>query len=240
MCIVAISHLSSKRYPLIVAANRDERHARASAPATWWQGPGSMLAGQDLVAGGTWIGLTATGRFAAVTNIFEPGAAATERSRGELVTRFLGSATTPSEYSAALVDEIDRYGPFNLLLREGDALQFVSNRHPPATLESGVHVFSNNAPGVEWSKVGALARVLDAAAVEHDIHQFLIERLGGPDARGPLERASESVFVLGDTFGTRCTTVLTIDVEGRARFVEQRYTPDGAIDGREEFEFDLE
>ncbi len=128
MCIVAIGHQASSRYSLVVAANRDERHARPAAAADWWDGPGSLLAGRDLEAGGTWLGVTGSGRFAAVTNIFEGGGAdRADRSRGALVTGFLESSATPSAY-ADLV-EPDRYGPFNLVLWQSGELHFVSNRN---------------------------------------------------------------------------------------------------------------
>jgi len=240
MCIVAIAHQASSRYPLIVAANRDERHARASTAAQWWDGEGTLLAGRDLVAGGTWLGVTGSGRFAAVTNIFEAAAAPAERSRGELVTGFLRSADAPSQYAARIAEEGSRYGPFNLVLWRGDELAFASNRNATETLTAGVHVFSNNAPGLQWTKVGALAAAIDGSAKrEEELHDFLIMTLSGPGARGPLERAADSLFVLGDTFGTRCTTVLTIDATGRAQFIEARFRASGEADGRSEFVFDL-
>ena len=239
MCIVAIAHRTSSRYPLIVAANRDERHARASAAAQWWDGPGSLLAGRDLVAGGTWLGVTGSGRIAAVTNIFEPGFAAAERSRGALVVGFLRAASTPPEFAAAVAAQGLSYGPFNLLLGTVDELSFVSNRNASATLAAGVHVFSNNAPGLQWAKVGALAEALEHSADGADPRQFLIETLSGPDARGPVERAAESLFVLGNEFGTRCTTVLTVDAHGHARFIEQRFDAAGVGTGRSEFDFEV-
>jgi uncharacterized protein with NRDE domain len=239
MCIVAIAHQAFGRYPLIVAANRDERHARPSAPADWWDGPGSALAGRDLTAGGTWLGVTGSGRFAAVTNIFEAGAAAAELSRGTLVTGFLEGSAAPAEYAAALAGEGSLYGPFNLVLRDGDALCFVSNRNSSAALDAGIHVFSNNAPGLQWPKVGLLADAIGRAADRDDLAEFLVETLSGPAARGPLERAADSLFVVGETFGTRCTTVLTIETSGRVNFVEQRFGPGGEATGRSEFAFDL-
>lgn len=239
MCIVAIAHLASRRYPLIVAANRDERHARPSAAADWWDGPGSLLAGRDLAAGGTWLGATGTGRFAAVTNIFESGAPAGAKSRGALVTGFLRGSEAPSEYAAALAGASSLYGPFNLVLRSGEALHFVSNRNDSAALGAGVHVFSNNAPGLRWPKTGRLADAIERAAGRDDLHALLIETLSGSEARGPPEQAAESLFVVGDSFGTRCTTVLTVDAAGRARFVEQRFGAGGAATGRSEHVFAL-
>ncbi len=239
MCILAIAHRASSRYSLILAANRDERHARPASAARWWNGPGSLLAGRDLEAGGTWLGITGSGRFAAVTNIFDGGAAMAARSRGGLVTEFLESAATPAEYAVAVAADAGRYAPFNLVFGVGDALYFASNRNSSTALEPGVHVFSNNAPGIAWSKVDALADAVDRATHRADIDEFLIETLSGPEARGPLERAADSMFVLGDDFGTRCTTVLTVEATGRASFVEQRFDAEGNARGCSSFTFNI-
>ena len=239
MCIVAVADRVSARYPFIVAANRDERHARPSAAADWWHDEGSLLAGRDLEAGGTWLGVTGSGRFAAVTNIFEGRGDAAMLSRGALVAGFLESTMTPSDYAAAVEQDGTRYGAFNLILRSNDGLQFVSNRNSSMALEPGVHVFSNNAPGLKWAKTDLLAQAIRRAADHDDPEQHLIATLSGADARGPLERAAESLFVVGNDFGTRCTTVLTIDDAGRARFVEQRFGPDGGSTGRSEYVFEI-
>lgn len=237
MCIVAVAHLASRRYPLIVAANRDERHARPSEPADWWAGPGSVLAGRDLEAGGTWLGITGSGRFAAVTNIFEGGSPKAERSRGALVADFLEGTAPPSDYVTAVAAAGSAFGPFNLIVCEGRGLGFVSNRNASGMLENGIHVFSNNAPGLQWGKVEVLAAAIGRAETQDDLTEYLIETLSGPAARGPVEQAADSLFVVGDTFGTRCTTVLTIDAAGHAAFVEQRFGPRGEVAGRSAFAF---
>ncbi len=236
MCIIAIAHQVSERFPLIVAANRDERHARPTAAADWWHGPGSLLAGRDLEAGGTWLGITGSGRFAAVTNIFEPAAPRADSSRGALVTGFLESSLTPSQYAADVAGA--RYGPFNLLLRAGDELHFVSNRNSTAPLGAGIHVFSNNSPGMQWSKVDALADAIARAIAREDLAESLILTLSGPDARGTLDRAADSMFVVGPSFGTRCTTVVTTSAGGRVQFVEQRFDASGKAAGCSEFDFE--
>ena len=235
MCIVAIAHQASSRYPLILAANRDERHARPSAPADWWDSPGSLLAGRDLEAGGTWLGITGSGRLAAVTNIFEGGRPRGQLSRGVLVTDFLSGSSSPAEYAAAIAPE--RYGPFNLILWQRAELHFVSNRNPATPLGDGIHVFSNNAPGLQWAKVETLGAAIERASEHDGLIESLIETLSGLAARGPLERAADSLFVVGKEFGTRCTTVLTVDGAGQVSFVEQRFDAGGETAGRSEFEF---
>jgi uncharacterized protein with NRDE domain len=92
---------------------------------------------------------------------------------------------------------------------------------------------------LQWAKVGTLADAIERAAGRDDPQAFLIETLSGPDARGPLERAADSMFVVGDEFGTRCTTVLTIDDAGHATFVEQRFEASGELGGRSELTFDV-
>jgi hypothetical protein len=98
-------------------------------------------------------------------------------------------------------------------------------------------VFSNNAPGLEWSKVEVLGSRLKRAVGRQDLTEYLIGMLSGPDARGPLADAADSMFIVGREFGTRCTTVLTIDAEGSAQFVEQRFGPGGRTADRSEFRF---
>jgi uncharacterized protein with NRDE domain len=239
MCIVAVAHLCSSRYPLIVAANRDERHMRPSAAADWWDGPGSLLAGRDLEAGGSWLGVSAAGRFAAVTNIFEGGGARAPRSRGKLVTEFLIGSAKPADYAAAAAATGADYGPFNLVIVADREAQFVCNRNASAILGAGIHVFSNNRPGLAWAKVDALAAAIETAAERDDLLAFLLETLSGPAVRGPLKRAADSLFVVGDEFGTRCATALSIDQAGRVDFVEQRFGPGGVATGLSEHRFEI-
>lgn len=239
MCVVAIAHLASDRYPLIVAANRDERHARSSAPAGWWDDSSGILGGRDLVAGGTWLGIGANGRFAAVTNIFEGSARPAERSRGALVGEFLGTDVSAWRYARDVSDDGVRYGPFNLLLLAGGRLSFASNRKPACELEEGVHVFGNNRPGTDWPKLRMLSTRLEQALAETDPSDGLLDCLSGTDARGTLETAPESLFIVGPDFGTRCSTVLTVDTQGNAEFVERSFLPDGTVSGTVRFAFEL-
>ena len=135
--------------------------------------------------------------------------------------------------------EPERYGPFNLILWRRAELHFVSNRNASGALADGVHVFSNNLPGLQWAKVDALGAAIARASASDGPIESLLETLSGPAARGPLERAAESLFVVGDDFGTRCTTVLTVDADGQASFVEQRFDVGGAARGRSTFRFEL-
>ena len=153
MCLVVVSLEASERYSLIFCANRDERHARPSAAAGWWQDHPRVLGGRDLVAGGSWLALDRAGRLAAVTNFRTVDATAAPRSRGELVAGYVTGALSLDAYSAALHGRSAEYGPFSLLLLDGADLRYVSNRAPSARLGHGVHALSNAAYGVEWPKV---------------------------------------------------------------------------------------
>jgi uncharacterized protein with NRDE domain len=180
-----------------------------------------------------------------VTNILEgatanaSATASAPRSRGELVTGFLTGSAGPSDYAAAVAATGADYGPFNLVIVAGREARFVSNRNASATLGAGIHCYSNNRPGIAWAKVDLLAAAIETATERDDLHAYLLETLSGPAARGPVERAADSLFVVGDTFGTRCTTVLTVDHAGRAVFVEQRFGPGGVSTGRTEHRFEL-
>lgn len=242
MCIVAIAHLASSRFPLIVAANRDELYARPSAAADWWDDSEAILGGRDLQAGGTWLGIGRSGRFAAVTNIHEPAAAASGQnaSRGRLTTEFLRGQAHPAKYVSALEARAAHYGPYRLIVRDGASMSFASNRMPSASLDPGCHVFTSSPPGASSARADRMAGVIQAALERRNIEEFLLDALTGPDARGAAEREMDAVFVVGQTFGTRCATVLTIDSKGRASFLEQRFTAGGVPAGQSRFAFEID
>jgi len=237
MCVIAVAHLASQRYPLIVAANRDERHERESAPADWWPDAPGLLGGRDLVAGGSWLAVSDSGRFAAVTNIFERPLPPAERSRGALVSEFLRSDLSATEYSRRIQADEGRYAPFNLLFLESGQLHFCSNRNPTTALAPGLHTCSSNRPGADWPKLSSLEAALRNALSDIDPAEQLLEHLSGPQARGTLDAAPESLFIVGTEFGTRCSTVLIVDRDGHVRFIECRFLPDGETAGTASFEF---
>lgn len=257
MCIIVVAFDASERYPLMLAANRDERHARPATAAGWWEDLPGVLAGRDLVAGGTWLGASRTGRVAAVTNILEPGRAPAPASRGQLVSGFLAGADTPAAYAARIERDADRFGAFNLLLyRAGgaapaaaaahdagrtasSALFYVSNRSAGGPLAPGLHAFGNNAPGEDWPKLER-ARAGMADLLSHDSPEDGMLALLAERAPTPGVSPRDSIFVLGDEFGTRCSSVVLIDTELHVRFVERRFARDGRSLGTSRFEFRLE
>jgi len=204
-----------------VAANRDEFHARQAAPAGFWQDRPQILAGRDLKAGGTWMGVSRSGRFAAVTNYrggTEPTAA---HSRGELVSGFLSANTSPALFLEQIVKTQSAYSGFNLLAADGEELWWMSNRDGgPRRLEPGVYGLGNlllDSPQVEKDKA-RFAKVVEMAPA--------VESLFGTLA---------PARILNPTYGTRCSTVLLAS-HGRWRYAERTFGPEGEAGETRRFE----
>lgn len=166
MCLLLFAYRQHPRYPLLLLANRDEFYQRPTAPAQPWQ-DSPITAGRDLEAGGTWLGVTPTGRVAAVTNIREPGVPepAQVLSRGEIPVNFLAGEQPPADYAAELPGS--RYRGFNTLLfdhRASEPLVCAGNRHRPFIISPGVHGISNGAPDAPWPKVIQGRQALSALA----------------------------------------------------------------------------
>lgn len=238
MCLVIVALGVSRRYPLMIAANRDELHARPATPATWWADRPRMFAGRDLAAGGTWLAMDRRGRIAAVTNIREARQGVAPRSRGALVTEFVAGRDSAADYAMCAAREGTEYGPFNLLLYDGRELHYTSNRAAPAALRNGLHAFSNAPREVEWPKLAsARAAVLGVAEVDAPVEALfamLAER--GPDGTGE-ERYRTAHFIVGPSYGTRCSTVALIAATGLVSFAERTFDSHGRPTGevRESF-----
>lgn len=239
MCLIVVAFGAAARYPLLVAANRDELHARPASSAAWWTDGPRVLGGRDLAAGGTWLAIDDRGRFGAVTNIREAPRPAGLRSRGALVTDFLQGSDSAAGFARAAARDGSSYGPFNLLLFDGRELHFASNRQAAAKLKPGVHAFSNAPPGTEWPKtasalVGAEKLLTHAEPVDA-LFALLAERDDTGDSGLRRERTH---FVVGPVFGTRCSTVVLLGADGRATYAERTFDAAGAPVGetRETFE----
>lgn len=247
MCLIALAWQVHPDYPLLVAANRDEFHARATAPARFWPEAPAVLAGRDLAAGGTWMGVTRTGRFAALTNFREPVAAKGSRSRGLLVSEYLLSDEEPMAYARRVMAAAEDYSGFNLLVGDADTLVVASNRGtPPTELPPGVYGLSNHLLDSPWPKVArardAVRAHLSAPTVD-GLMGLLADDAAVPDEDLPdtgvgltLERLLATPFIRSPGYGTRSSTVLLLGRE-RIRFVEQAFTPEGPGE-RADFEFD--
>ena len=229
MCLIVVGVGAAARYPLLVAANRDEQHARPSLPATWWPDAPHVLGGRDLTAGGSWLAVDATGRFAAVTNIRDPQRPLGSRSRGSLVAEFLTGNDSAARYAARVTQDGAAYGAFNLLVFDGRELHFASNRAPAARLAVGLHAFSNAPPGTEWPKTASAlegaAALLANAAPEEPLFELLAQRADGGETELRLQRTH---FVVGPIYGTRCSTVVLVAADGTMTFAERSFDAAGA------------
>jgi uncharacterized protein with NRDE domain len=241
MCLIVVAAGIAPRYPLIVAANRDEQHARPAARAAWWADVPGVLGGRDLKAGGTWLALNRGGRFAAVTNVRETPRPLGLRSRGALVTDFLVGNEPAAEFADRAVRAGTEFGPFNLLLYDGRELHFTSNRAGAEPLDAGLHAFSNAPAGVEWPKTATaragLARLLAEDALVEPLFALLAER---DDSELPEQRYVRSHFIVGPVYGTRCSTVVLVDAAGRATFAERTFDERGRLVAEAHETFELE
>ena len=241
MCLILFAIESHPRFPLIVAANRDERYARPTRSLHWWADAPQVIAGRDLEAGGTWLGATRDGRFSAITNVRE-GAARKQwqRSRGELTRDFLLRDTPPAAYAAEAHARGDQYAGFNLLVGDCHGFHYCSNRgQPPRRLAPGIYGLSNDSLDSAWPKVTTgkqeLAALLQATPSEEQLLQLLADTRQPDDAELPdtgigavLERILASRFIATETYGTRASTVLRVDHSGCADIVEQNFTSGGS------------
>lgn len=253
MCLLVAAWRSHPRYRLIVAANRDEFHARPAGPLGWWQDDPRILAGRDLQASGTWMGVARSGRLGIVTNFRDLEAAPTPDapSRGQLVTRFLTGATSPKEYLDDLRGSAPRYAGFNLLVGGPRTLYYFSNRDGAAarSLAPGVYGLSNAWLDAPWPKLlKTRARFAELVAGRDLAPEALFDLLADrrpadmdevPDTGLPAdwERALSSPFVVHERYGTRCSTLLLVERGGRTTVHERRFDAAGAQTGTSRLEF---
>lgn len=235
MCLILFAHRQHTNYPLVLIANRDEYYARPTRAAHWWD-EAAVFAGRDLEAGGTWLGIGRNGRFAAVTNVREPGGMkAGKKSRGALTRDFLAGDSPAEDYLEALVPRDRDYSGFNLLLGDSSGLWFYSNRdHGTRRIEAGVFGLSNGAFDEPWPKLSSgkaeLAALLEGDFDHDDLLEILTDHRVAQDHELPqtgvaldIERMLSSRFIRSPEYGTRACTVLTIDRGGRVEFSEQNY-----------------
>lgn len=237
MCLIVVGWRVHPDYPLCVAANRDEFYLRPTAPAGRWPDTPQIIGGRDLQAGGTWLGISESGRFAAVTNVREPGMAPGRSSRGRLTREFLQGDETPAQY-AARIDGSDFSG-FNLLLADRETLVYCSNRDgAPRQLPAGIYGLSNHLLDSPWPKLltarqrfgEALAQLPD----ESGLFDLLADRGIVPDQDLPRtgvsiewERMLSAVFVASESYGTRASTVALRGAQGQLRLHERSFGPAG-------------
>lgn len=257
MCLILFAYRQDPEFPLILAANRDEFHGRPTIEASYWQPAGTagsvrILAGKDKLAGGTWLGVSETGRFAAVTNIRNPAQVGDKaRSRGELPSEFLIGSQSASDYCQQVSQRSHEYAGFNLLVSDGEQLCYINNRDSEIhILKAGIYGLSNSALDTDWPKVNTgktrLQALLNSGELRTDqLLTMMTDRTRAPDESLPatgvpkdLERTLSATFILDENldYGTRCSTALIMDSRGEYRFSERNFDNTGAMISHHHFE----
>lgn len=239
MCLIVVGWHAHADFPLLVAANRDEFHARPTAPAARWPEAPQVIGGRDLEAGGTWLGITDSGRFAALTNVREPGMPSGQHSRGQLTRNFLLADMPAADYAASIASEA--YAGFNLLLADGNSMLYCSNREgTPRLLPPGIYGLSNHRLDSPWPKLQAARQKFTAALPdlpdEGAFFDLLADRSIVADAALPRtgvplerERLLSAIFVQSASYGTRASTVAWQRADGAIRLRERSFGPDGQL-----------
>ena len=249
MCLVVLSFGQHPDYPLILAANRVEVHARPTRDAHWWPDKPGVVGGRDLQAGGTWLALHNSGRFATVTNFRDAERPSPKhRSRGHLVTGFLEANSSPKAY----LEEIDEnaYAGFNLIVGTVDEVAYLSNREQGTRdLSPGTYGLSNALLDGPWHKVESSRQKLSAMLAEGSVNETNLIRLMNDRNKGPVAEvesghldftkahAITAPFIVMPDYGTRCTTVVLADKNGNWRFTERRFSAAGDKSGESRFTF---
>jgi uncharacterized protein with NRDE domain len=252
VCLILVAWRVHADYPLVVAANRDEFFARPTLPADFWTDAPDLLGGRDLDAGGTWLGCTRSGRFAALTNFRDPaGQRAGLPSRGQLTSDFLLGDSKPMAYLEQLASHAAAWNGFNLLVGDGQTLCCFSNvSGVPHALAPGVYGLSNHLLDTPWPKVAAaksaLLASLDALPDPAPLFALLRNASIHPDEQLPhtgvgldWERILSAAFVVAPNYGTRCSTVLLKRKDGCITFDELTWLPGAMPGGRARFCFGL-
>lgn len=252
MCLLVAAFDHDPDFRLVLVGHRDEFHARPAAPLAWWPAPDGILAGRDLQAGGTWLGVSRDGRLGVVTNFRGPGARCPGGpSRGGLIPAFLTGRRPASAYAGAVLEEAGRYSGFTLLLLDQEGLTWVANRPQPelGRLDAGLYGLSNQRIDEPWPKLlrarARVASVLRAPGWSMDgLFRALKDREPAPDGQLPdtgigleRERLVSAPFIVDPEYGTRCATVVLVGHDGLIRIEERRYDAGGEATGRTAFAF---
>jgi uncharacterized protein with NRDE domain len=252
MCLLVLAWKTHPRYRLVLAGNRDEFHDRPAAALNWWQDDPRILGGRDLKANGTWLGVARSGRFGVVTNYRDLQAPVEGApSRGGLVPRFLTGATSPKEFLDDLRGAALRYSGFNLLVGGTRALYYFSNRAPavPTALSPGVYGLSNHLLDTPWPKLARTRERFDRLLAQQEIQaddifamlgdreQASIDHLPSTGLPADWERVVSAPFIVNERYGTRCSTLLLVERNGRTTLHERRFDAAGVQSGTSRFEF---
>lgn len=252
MCLIIFQFKKHEKYKLIVAANRDEFYGRPAKEAHFWEDEPGILAGRDLLQMGTWLGMTKSGRFSALTNYRDPSLPEIGKvSRGALVRDSLATAFSPEDFLKSVNPE--SYTGFNILLGDPDNLYYYSNLHQEIVeIEPGTHGLSNHLLNTPWPKVikgkKSLESYLDnAKTVDPDaLFELLRDSEEADDANLPdsgvgleFERMLSPMFIKSPEYGTRSATVVLIDYDNNVTFAERTYEK-GEFSNQQLFTFTIQ
>jgi uncharacterized protein with NRDE domain len=252
MCLILLAIQSHPAYKLVIAANRDEFYERPTAPAAFWDSEPGLLAGRDLLAGGTWLGITKKGRIAAITNYRDPSSIKSNApSRGSLVTDFLSGQQSPVDYLEGLKRDAHEYNGFNLIVGKKHELYWYSNREEGIrNLSTGMHGVSNRLLDTPWPKVTRGKKVMSTLLSEEKdpspvtLFSMLADRSVPDDNKLPdtgvgleWERMLSPIFITSPDYGTRSSSLIFIDVNDRVTFIEKTFnsSPDHSTTVKYEF-----
>jgi uncharacterized protein with NRDE domain len=250
MCLLLIAIDVTPDLPLLLLGNRDEFHGRASAPANQWDEDPRIVGGRDLVAGGSWLALRDDGRFAAVTNLRTGVPATAPKSRGALVRDFVLGDAEPLVYLDLLRTQIGDYGPFNLIVGDRTGVHALGSAEGlMRPLRAGVHVISNGAIGVHWPKTERLQRrfseTVRSGAVNDEVGllELLRDETQPNDEDLPdtgigldLERRLAPIFIRGEKYGTRASSLVVRHADGSVALRERRFGPFAEDEGEDRWQ----
>jgi uncharacterized protein with NRDE domain len=254
MCLILIAQNIHPHYKLIVAANRDEFYNRPTNSAKHWENFPSLLAGKDLSAGGTWMGITKNGRFCAITNYRDlRNVKQSAPSRGDLVLSYLTTEIYPANFVEELQTKGNEYNGFNLLFGDVDAITYYSNQKNEAqVLTCGIYGLSNHFIDTAWFKNTRSREMFESIISKNTFTQeelitILQDKIEAPEDQLPdtgvgkeWEKVLSPIFIHSEIYGTRCSTIITVSKENEVIFTEVSYNDLGNETERNSFEFIVE
>ena len=255
MCLILLAIKSHPAYKLIIAANRDEFYERPTAPAAFWADSPDVLAGRDLRAGGAWLGITKKGKIATLTNYRDPPSIKSGApSRGNLVRNYLSGDKNPADFLAGLEKKAGFYNGFNLIIGDTEDLYWYSNRGGESRrLIPGIHGLSNHLLETPWPKVTrgkkAFRKILSNQKIPppDELFTILADRTIPDDKSLPdtgvgleRERMLSPIFITGEIYGTRSSTLIMIDKNNHVTFMERTFDPASDHQPMSTYEFFIE
>lgn len=253
MCLIFFSLNSHPTYKLVIAANRDEFYDRRTAPADYWKDHPNVLGGRDLEAGGTWMGITRSGRISLITNYRDPkNIRPNAPSRGQLVSDYLTGKDSPDEYLDHLEPKAKSYNGFNLIVGTPDELWYLSNyKDGVHKISSGLHGLSNHLLETPWPKVERgkqkMKKLLEHDTIQtQNLFEVLFDDVVASDDTLPdtgvgilRERALSSMFIKSPGYGTRCSTIVLVDKRDQVLFSERVFNLTDFTYTEQEFKFSI-